>query len=543
MSRRTEDDRLVLVSGDANKRHRAKKAALAFVLSATVVGTACQTAPPATRPAPTPVISGPRLVPAPASMVVNGGAPFEVTRTTVIAVDGNPEVRAIGETLAALIRPPTGFPIAISVGAADAGAIRLGLDPARGALGEEGYELVATNSGVRLTAYRPAGLFRGTQTLRQLLPVEIESEMGVERFVWPIPAVTIVDQPRFAWRGAMLDVARHFFPVSDVKQYIDLLALYKLNVLHLHLSDDQGWRIEIKSRPTLTSIGGATQVGGGPGGFYTQQDYQEIVRYAGERYITVVPEIDMPGHTNAALTAFPALSCSSRPTALYTGTSVGWSTFCVDKEETYSLIDDIVREISAITPGPYFHVGGDEVEVLTHEQYARFIERVQTIVHKYGKKMVGWEEITKARLAPTTVAQQWKSDSATAALKYGSKLIMSPAKKVYLDMKYTPATELGLTWAAIVEVRDAYDWDPATYMAGVGEKDILGVEAPMWSETLRNITAVEYLAMPRLPAIAEVAWSPQASRRWDDFRVRILGHAPRWNFLGVNYYRSPQIPW
>ncbi len=476
-------------------------------------------------------------------MVVNGGAPFEVTRTTVIAVDDNPEVRAIGESLAALLRPPTGFPIAVSVGATDAGAIRLGLDPARAALGEEGYELVAASTGVRLTAYRPAGLFRGTQTLRQLLPADVESEMGVERFVWPVPPVTIVDQPRFAWRGAMLDVARHFFPVSDVKQYIDLLALYKLNVLHLHLSDDQGWRIEIKSRPTLTSIGGATQVGGGPGGFYTQLDYQEIVRYAAERYITIVPEIDMPGHTNAALTAFPALSCSSRPTALYTGTSVGWSTFCVEKEETYALIDDIVREISAITPGPYFHVGGDEVEVLTHDQYARFIERVQTIVHKHGKKMVGWEEITKARLAPTTLTQQWKSDSATAALKYGSKLIMSPAKKVYIDMKYTAATELGLTWAAIVEVRDAYDWDPATYMAGVGERDILGVEAPMWSETLRNMTAVQYLAVPRLPAIAEIAWSPQASRRWDDFRLRIAGHAARWNFLGVNYYRSPQIPW
>ena len=518
--------------------------ALAFALTATLAATGCQPATTTTtRPTPAPVVTGPRIVPLPASLVINGGPAFEVTRTTVIAVDDNPEVRAIGESVAALLRPSTGFPIAVSVGAPDAGAIRLTLDPGRAALGEEGYELIAAATGLRLTAYRPAGLFRGTQTLRQLLPPDVESEMGVERFVWPVPAVTIVDQPRFAWRGAMLDVARHFFPVSDVKQYIDLLALYKLNVLHLHLSDDQGWRIEIKSRPTLTSIGGATQVGGGPGGFYTQQDYQEIVRYAAERYITIVPEIDMPGHTNAALVAFPALSCSSRPSALYTGTSVGWSTFCVEKEETYALIDDIVREISAITPGPYFHIGGDEVEVLTHEQYAHFIERVQTIVHKYGKKVVGWEEITKARLAPTSVAQQWKSDSATAALKYGSKLIMSPAKKVYIDMKYTAGTELGLTWAAIVEVRDAYDWDPATYMIGVGEKDIVGVEAPMWSETLRNITAVQYLAVPRLPAIAEVAWSPQAARRWEDFRTRIAGHAPRWNFLGINYYRSPQLIW
>jgi len=341
----------------------------------------------------------------------------------------------------------------------------------------------------------------------------------------------------------MLDVSRHFFPVSDVKQYIDLLALYKLNVLHLHLSDDQGWRIEIRSRPLLTSIGGSTQVGGGPGGFYTQQEYQDIVRYAQERYITIVPEIDMPGHTNAALAAYPSLSCSSRPAALYTETSVGWSTFCVDKEETYALIDDIIREISAITPGPYFHIGGDEVEVLTHEQYAHFVERVQKIVHKYGKRMIGWEEITKARLAPTTVAQQWKSDSATAALKYGSKLILSPAKKVYLDMKYTSATELGLSWAGLIEIRDAYEWDPATYMTGVGETDILGVEAPMWSETVRNITAVQFLAVPRLPAIAEVGWTPQASRRWDDFRARISTHVPRWHLMGINYYRSPQLLW
>jgi len=492
-----------------------------------------------------PVIAAPRLVPAPASIVSGTGDPFEIRRTTVVAVDDNAEIRAIGESLAALLRPSTGFAIPVVSAPADTASsiIRLSIAPQRPNLGEEGYELAVATSGVRLTAGTPAGLFRGVQTIRQLLPPDIESEMGATRSVWPISAVTIVDRPRFAWRGAMLDVSRHFFPVSDVKQYIDLLALYKLNVLHLHLSDDQGWRIEIKSRPLLTSVGGSTQVGGGPGGFYTQEQYQDIVRYARERYITIVPEIDMPGHTNAALVAYPGLSCSSRPTALYTGTSVGWSTFCVDKEETYALIDDIVREIAAITPGPYFHMGGDEVEVLTHEQYARFVERVQTIVHKYGKRMVGWEEITKARLSPTTVAQQWKSDSATAALKYGSKLILSPAKKVYLDMKYTSGTELGLSWAAIIEVRDAYDWDPATYMTGVGETNILGVEAPMWSETLRNITAVQFLAVPRLPAIAEVGWSPQATRRWEDFRARISTHVPRWHLLGINYYRSPQLLW
>ena len=192
-------------------------------------------------------------------------------------------------------------------------------------------------------------------------------------------------------------------------------------------------------------MGSATQVGGGPGGFYTQAEYAEIVRYAQERYISIVPEIDMPGHTNAALIGHPELSCSRMPPAPYTGTEVGWSTFCPNKEETYALIDDIVRELAALTPGRYFHMGGDEVEVLTHDEYIKFVERVQEIVVKHGKEMIGWEEVGKARLRPTTLVQQWKSDSAVLALRSGAKLIMSPAKRAYLDMKYTPGTELGLT--------------------------------------------------------------------------------------------------
>jgi hexosaminidase len=459
-------------------------------------------------------------------------------------VDGSSaEVTAIAQWLGALLRKSTGFPLVVSTADSAANKIQLRLAADRASLGEEGYELTAAASSLTLVANRPAGLFRGVQTVRQLLPFDVESDMGASRFVWAVPALSIVDQPRFAWRGAMLDVARHFFTVREVQQFIDLLALYKMNVLHLHLSDDQGWRIVINSRPKLATMGGATQVGGGPGGFYTQAEYQTIVQYAQQRYITVVPEIDMPAHTNAALVAYPEVSCSVRPTQLYTGTDVGWSALCVDKDGTYALADDIIREISAITPGPYFHIGGDEVQALTNDQYVRIVERLQTIVNKYGKKMIGWEEITKARLLPGTIAQQWKSDSVTAALQYGSKLIMSPAKKVYLDMKYTPSTELGLSWAAFVEVRDSYDWDPATYMAGVNEANIVGVEGALWSETIRNITAAEYLIMPRLPSIAEVGWTPQRLRDWESFRGRLATHAPRWNLLGVNYYRSPQIPW
>jgi hexosaminidase len=342
----------------------------------------------------------------------------------------------------------------------------------------------------------------------------------------------------------MVDVARHFLTVREILQYIDVLALYKLNVLHLHLSDDQGWRIEIRSRPKLTELGSTTQVGGRRGGFYTQDDYAEIVRYAGERYITIVPEIDMPGHTNAALVAYPELSCSRREPAPYTGIEVGWSTFCADNEETYALVEDVVREIAALTPGPYFHMGGDENPILSKEHYITFVERTQDIIARHGKQMVGWEEIVQARLSSSSIAQAWHSDSAVvAALQYDAKVLLSPSPRAYLDMKYDESTELGLDWAGLIEVRDAYDWDPATYIDGIGESNIVGVEAPIWTETLRNITALQYMAMPRLPALAEVAWTPQRARDWDDFRTRLASHAPRWNILGVNYHRSPQIPW
>jgi hexosaminidase len=476
-------------------------------------------------------------------MSLTGGAPFDLSRTSTIVVDGtSPEVSAIAEKLAAQLRRPTEFPLAISNGAAARGAIVLRLDGGA-ALGEEGYNLTVSSDSVRLVANRPAGLFHGIQTIRQLLPADIESEMGSERSTWQIPALTITDSPRFAWRGAMLDVARHFFTVDEVEQFIDLLGLYKLNVLHLHLSDDQGWRLALNSRPKLAQMGSLTQVGGGPGGFYTQQDYKDIIDYAAARYILIVPEVDMPSHINAGLIGYPEVACSQRPTALYTGTDVGWSALCVDKEETYAFVDDIIREISAMTPGPYFHIGGDEVHSLSKEQYIKFVERVQGIVNKYGKKMIGWEEITQARLNPTTIAQQWKSDSVGAAVAQNVKLILSPSQKIYLDMKYTPASTLGLHWAAYVEVRDAYDWDPATLMKGVTENEIIGVEAPFWSETLRNIGAVEYLALPRLPAVAEIGWTPQANRSWESFRSRIVTHEPRWTYLGMNYYRSPQLPW
>ncbi|MDB4884375.1 MAG: hypothetical protein JWL95_3141 [Gemmatimonadetes bacterium] len=501
---------------------------------------ACHNVAPVTSVAP----SGPSVIPAPTSMRVEGTAPFLITAATPIVAEGDAAV-GVARSLASLMRPSTGMPLRI-VPAADGSsgpAIQLALRADSSVATDESYDLVVTSAGVRLSASRPAGLFRGIQTLRQLLPAGVESHMKLGSTAWAIPAVTIKDSPRFPWRGAMLDVARHFFTVKEVKQFIDVLALYKMNVLHLHLSDDQGFRIAIASRPRLTEIGSVTQVGGGEGGFYTKADYAELVRYAGERFVTVVPEVDMPGHTNAVLSAYPSASCSVRSSSPYAGTDVGWSTFCVDSAESYAIVDDIIREISAMTPGAYFHVGGDEVHTLKRDQYVKFVERAQEIVGKYGKRMIGWEEVAKARLQPTSIAQLWTSDTARLALQYGAKILMSPAKKTYLDMKYNRSSTLGLTWAAIIEVQDSYDWDPATYVTGVGEGDIVGVEAPLWSETVRNIGSAFWLAMPRLPALAEVGWSAQQNRRWEDFRVRLATHSPRWEYLGVGYHRSPQIPW
>jgi hexosaminidase len=507
-------------------------------------------------PRPLRTLGAHHVLPAPASVVAGSGASFAVTARTAVAVPpGDGEVARVGQALAVLLRPATGFPIPVSaaVGAVPAGAIALRLGgPA--SLGPEGYELTITADSVLLVAVAPAGLFHGVQTLRQLLPAGIEGEIRSTEMAasWTVPPGRITDRPRFAWRGGMLDVARHFFTVDEVKQYVDLLALYKLNTLHLHLADDQGWRIQIDAWPRLTSVGAATEVGGGPGGFYTKADYAEIVRYAQDRFITVVPEIDMPAHTHAALAAYPELGCS-RPApdtsyaspvpGLYTGTAVGFSALCHEKEGTYKFVDDVVRELAAMTPGPFLHLGGDEVAVLTHEQYAVFVERVQDIVARHGKRMVGWDEIGRARLRPGTVAQMWRNDTTMAAARQGAKLVMSPSTNAYLDMKYTPSTELGLRWAAFIELRTAYDWDPVTRFSGVSEGDVLGVEAPLWAETLPSMSAAQYLLLPRLPAIAEVGWAAAAAKDWGRFRRRIASHAPRWRFLGLNYYPSPQVDW
>jgi hexosaminidase len=389
---------------------------------------------------------------------------------------------------------------------------------------------------VRLTANTPEGLFRGSQTILQLLqPTKTLFKN------WFLPTGVILDEPQFAYRGTMLDLSRHFFGIEYIKEYISYLAYYKINYFHLHLSDDQGWRIEIKSWPKLTEIGGSTDVGGGPGGFYTQEDFKEIVDFAAAHYITIVPEIDMPGHTNAAVVSYPFLNGNGIPPTLYTGKEVGFSTFDTRKDSVYEFIDDVIREIAAISPGEYFHIGGDESHVTEHDDYIYFVNRVEEIVRKYDKRMIGWEEIVSADLDSSSVAQIWRNpDRITEATDKNVSMIMSLANRMYLDMKYDSLTPFGYDWAGLISVEHGYNWSPES---AVPTDHLLGIEAPLWSENFSTPDSLEYLAFPRLIGYAELGWSIQERCNWEDYRTRLGRQAAYLNRNSINFYRSPVIKW
>jgi len=405
----------------------------------------------------------------------------------------------------------------------------------------ESYTLEVTDTQVRVVGGDEQGVFNGIQSLRQLV---VDGAIG---------ATTITDAPRFAYRGAMLDVVRHFFSVDDVKRYVDDIAMLKINHLHLHLTDDQGWRIEIESWPKLTEVGASTQVDGGGGGFYTQEEYAEIVEYAASRFVTIVPEIDMPGHTNAALFAYPELTCDGRKVEAYEGIEVGFSSLCIDNERTYEFIDDVVRELSAITPGQYIHIGGDEANSTSEEDYRAFIARATSIAAGHGKTLVGWHEIGQSNELPSgTIGQYWSLTTprdgaeahALSIVDQGGRLIMSPADAAYIDMKYEISQPLGNDWAdGPTTLHESYTWDPADVVPGVGDAQLLGVEAPLWTETLTTIDELELFAFPRLAAIAEIGWSPRDGREWDEFAARVATLGTFLDAEGVNYYRVPEVPW
>jgi hexosaminidase len=487
------------------------------------------------------------LIPKPVAIVSTGGY-FSLKTGTEIYVNGDSgELTKIAKYLADKLRLSTGFGIGVKTASKAPGTgnifLTLTEDNSRLNLGEEGYELNITKKLVSLTANTPEGLFRGVQSIRQLLPAKIEMTTK-QPGPWEIATGNIIDFPTYSYRGMMLDVSRHFFGTGDVKKLIEYLAYYKLNTLHLHLSDDQGWRIEIKSWPDLAKHGGSTQVGGGKGGYYTQEQYKELVEFAKARYITIIPEIDMPGHTNAALASYAELNCSGKATELYTGTEVGFSTLCTTLDITYKFIDDVIGEIAALTPGPYIHIGGDESHSTKREDYIPFINKVQDIVLAHGKKVLGWDDIAIASLRPNVVAQHWANiKNAGIAVEQGAKILMSPAIKAYLDMQYDSTTKLGLHWAAYIEVDSAYIWDPAKLIPGVSEKNVLGIEAALWTETITNMTEMEYMVFPRLPGYAEIGWTPSSSRNWNEYKFRLAEQGKRFKALNINFYKSALVPW
>lgn len=490
-------------------------------------------------------LSKENMIPKPVSVLPDGGA-FDLTDQTDIYIQGeSAELKQIGQYLADKLNPSTGLGIEVKSSNAEPGSgnIYLALSGNDQELGDEGYQLKITGKLVSLIANKPAGLFHGIQTIRQLLPSQVEMSTK-QKGPWKIATGTIRDYPSYSYRGSMLDVARHFFTVDEVKTLIDQLAFYKMNMLHLHLSDDQGWRIEIKSWPNLTAHGGKTEVGGGEGGYYTQEQYADIVKYAQERFITIIPEIDMPGHTNAALASYAELNENGKATELYTGIEVGFSTLATKKEITYKFIDDVIRELAALTPGEYLHIGGDESHATKIEDYIPFMNRVQEMVTAHGKKVLAWDEIALATVKPNTVVQYWaKAENAIKGVAQGAKVLMSPSKNAYLDMQYDSTSTYGLHWAAYIEVDKGYNWDPANLVPEIKKENIIGIEAPLWSETVSNLKEAEYLIFPRLLGYAEIGWTPTELRNWDNYKVRLANHGERLKAMNINFYPSKLVQW
>jgi len=486
------------------------------------------------------------IIPKPVSVTATGESFTLTSKSDIFIMPGAPsELSFIGNYLADKLNPSTGLGLNVITDGKKPGRgdILLSLTEGDDELGDEGYELIITNKLLTINANKPAGLFHGIQTVRQLLPHEVEADT-LQAGPWIIPTGTIRDYPSYGYRGVMRDVARHFFGPEEIKRYTDQLALYKINVLHMHLSDDQGWRIEIKSWPNLTAHGGKTEVGGGEGGFYTQEEYSDIVKYAAERFITIIPEIDMPGHTNAALSSYPELNSDGKAPEPYTGINVGFSTLDTRSEITYKFVNDVVGEIAALTPGEYFHIGGDESHSTKIDDYIYFVNKVQDIVESHGKKVIGWDEIAHSTLKPDAVVQYWaRAANAIKGISQGAKVLMSPSKYAYSDMQYDTASIFGLHWAAYIEVDDAYNWDPATLVPEITRDNIAGVEAPLWAETISTSREAEYLIYPRLQGYAEIGWTQAWMRNWDEYKTRLASHGRRMQVMDINFYRSPLVQW
>lgn len=508
------------------------------------------------------------LIPAPQKITV-GTDYFKLTRRAAIELDtSNPGLVSIARYFSDKIAPATGFEIPVE----KHGNIEFKLIDDE-ALGAEGYHLLVKHGDILLTAHQPAGIFYGVQTLLQLLPSQVKGDKELKEMKWMIPCVDITDTPQFPWRGMMLDVSRHFFTKDEVKKFIDELAEYKMNVFHWHLTDDQGWRIDIKSLPRLTEVGAwrAPRVGqwwqrerqqpgeeATYGGFYTQEDIKEVLAYAAERYVRVIPEIDVPGHSLATLVAYPELACMKAPDAVNVGNKFygeDENTLCVGKEETFVFMDKVLTEVAALFPDEYVHIGGDEcykgfwhkcprcqarmkAENLKNEDELQsyFIHRMEAILKEKGKKLIGWDEILEGGLAPDATVMSWRGmEGGIKSAKAGHHVVMTPSEHCYLDLwQGEPSVEPDTY--SMCRLKDSYSFNPVP--DSVPAEMILGGQGNLWAESVPTFHHAEYMAWPRGWAIAEVLWTGPDKADWKKFYPRVEKHFQRAENAGINYARS-----
>ncbi len=520
----------------------------------------------------------PAVVPQPASVAA---APDWLSFNTVLFVqDGNAaRVRPVAEYLGASLNDATGasfrvLELANVATTLPGGHVALGLGGDPYALGEEGYELVVTNWAATLTAATPRGLFWGTQTIRQLMqpaPAGWVPSPASPQARWVLPCVQIMDRPRYRWRGMLLDCGRHFMTKEFVKRYIDLLAYHKLNVLHWHLTEDQGWRIEIKKYPKLAEIGAWRQATrddeqprdsqGRYGGFYSQDDVREIVAYAQSRYVTIVPEIELPGHCLAALASYPELSCTGGPFEVSPRWSINEDVYCAGNERVFEFLENVLTEVMDMFPSPYIHIGGDEVpktrwkecpkcqarmkaECLIDERELQsyFVRRIEQFLSRRGRRLVGWDEILEGGLPPNATVQSWRGmDGALAAARAGHDVISSPMSHCYIDYPQSPDPTMP-DWMGVITLENIYSFEPTPpELSAEPARHVLGAEANLWTEYAPQVL-IDRQAFPRLCALAEVTWSPKERRDFGDFSRRMSVHYRRLDALGVTYYiRPPQL--
>jgi hexosaminidase len=508
----------------------------------------------------------PSILPKPSSLELLQGS-FRLGRNTSIVTDR--ETASVGKLLSRTLSPATGYTLKVrETGQAANKSIILLVDPSLAQLGSEGYSLEVTPQRVTIRAPQPAGVFYGTETLRQLMPPEVYSHALRKKVAWRVPCVRIEDQPRFNWRGAHLDVSRHFMPKQFVLKFIDLLAIQKMNVLQLHLTDDQGWRIEIKKYPLLTQVGSVrkeTLVGrprdkqgydGKPhAGFYSQEDIREIVQYAGERFVTVVPEIEMPGHAQAAMAAYPELGNTSEKLEVKTDWGVNKHVLNVN-EKTILFLQDVLDEVLALFPSQFIHVGGDEVPLdewkASTEAQARIkelelnsdvelhgyvIRRMDQFLTSRGRRLIGWDEILEGGLAPGATVMSWRGiKGGITAAKAGHDVVMTPTSHTYFDYYQAKDPEEPLAIGGFTPLEKVYQYEPIPPdLSDAEAARVLGTQGQLWTEYIGTPEQLEYMAFPRLLALAEVAWTPAAQKDYKTFLERLRVQERRWRALGVNF--------